>query len=116
MASVAITLDTVVLAGFESSPVAADAGGNYIQNDGEYKGRIFLMVTNGATVADVTIDSVTPCDQGSDHNEVVTCTANKTMLIGPFSPARFNSTDGRVEMTWSNVTTVTVEAFVVPFV
>lgn len=109
----AIPLQTVALTGLTSTPVAGVAG-DYIQNNGEHKGRIFLLCKNGATVADVTFTSVTDCDQEANHDVVHTATANETTMVGPFSPTRFNDGDGRVQLTYSNVTTITVEAVVVP--
>ncbi len=109
-----ITLDTVVIAGFESSPVAADVAGNWIQNDGDNKGRIIVFVVNGVDNSTLTIDSVAACDQGSDHNGGGLVTANTEKFFGPFNPDRFNDANGRVNITYDDVTNVTVEALVIP--
>lgn len=97
-------------AGLEPSYAGCAVGGDEVVNDG----RIFLHFVNGATPADVTIDSVADCNQGVDHNVVVTVGANEDHMIGPFPRARFNDAAGKIQMTYSNVTTITVAAIRLP--
>ena len=82
----------------------------YFVNDG----RIFLFFVNGATEAQVTIDSVKPCEQGVDHNVVVVVPANEDRMIGPFSTDRFNDANGKVKIDYTNLTTITVAAIRLP--
>ena len=83
---------------------------DYFLNDG----RIFIFLVNGATEAVVTVDSVKPCEQGVDHNVVVTVPANEDRMIGPFKMDRFNDANGKVKMTYSNTTTITIAAIRLP--
>lgn len=83
---------------------------DYFTNDG----RIFLFFVNGATEAIVTVDAVIPCEHGVDHNVVVTVPASEDRMIGPFPKDRFNDGNGKVKITYDNVTTITVTAIRLP--
>ena len=83
---------------------------DYFVNDG----RIFIFLVNGITEAVVTVDSVKPCDQGVDHNCVITVPASEDRMIGPFSTDRFNDANGKVKLTYSNTTTITISAIRLP--
>ena len=100
-----IAIQTIDLDG-EGADYAAAVGPDTFTNDG----RTFLHVKNtNAATRDVTIDSTKLCDQGFDHNQVVTIPATTgDMMIGPFPTARFGTT---VTVTYSAVTGVTVAAF-----
>lgn len=56
-------------------------------------GNSFLHVKNAnAAACTVTIDSITPCDQGFDHNYVVVVPANTgDRMIGPLPIKRFGN-------------------------
>jgi hypothetical protein len=100
-----IAIQTVDLDG-EHADYAAAVGPDTFTNDG----RTFLQVknTNGSSRT-VTIDSTRACDQGFDHDQVVTIPATTgDELIGPFPTARFGTT---VTVTYSAVAGVTVAAF-----
>lgn len=102
-----LTVQDIVLAGLAPTYVAAAAGGNNFINDG----RTFLHVKNGgASSINVTIDSVVQCNQGFDHDITVAVPNGGERMIGPFNPDRFNNSIGRVSVTYSAVTTVTVAA------
>jgi hypothetical protein len=102
-----LTIQKIDQTGIAPSFVAADAGGDTFSNDG----RTFLHVKNGGGSAiTVTIDSVAPCNYGFDHDLQVTVNAGAEQIIGPFEPKRFN-TDGKVSVSYSDVTSVTVAAF-----
>ncbi len=104
----AITKSTAVLTGAALAYQAAQAGGDYIQND---TGRVVLHAKNGSGSAiTVTVASQRPCDQGSTHNLVVSVPAGGDRMIGPLPTARFNDEDGRVQITYSGVTSLTVAA------
>lgn len=94
------------LTGQTVTPVAATSGGDQFANDGS----TLLLVVNGGTEIDVTINSQTACDQGSDHDVVVTVGAGATKYIGPFPKARFDDGSGNVLITYEGVTSVTVAA------
>lgn len=99
---------TVSPAGTASALVAASGGGDRAPV-GE---RNFLHVKNasGAPIT-VTIDSVTPCSYGADHDLVVSVPATTgERFIGPLTPSRFASaSDGMAAVTYSGVTSLTVE-------
>lgn len=103
-----LTTRQVAVAGSTPAPVAAAGGGDTLQ-PGD---RTFLRVINGGGGAiTATVDSVTPCNYGSDHDLVVSVPAGATRDIGPLPASRFARTsDGLVAVTYSGVTSVTVEA------
>jgi hypothetical protein len=100
-----IAIQTIDLDG-EPADYAAAVGPDTFVNDG----RTFLHVKNtNAATRDVTIDSTKLCDQGFDHNQVVTIPATTgDVMIGPFPTARFGTT---VTVTYSAVTNLTIAAF-----
>jgi len=100
-----IAIQTIDLDG-EAADYAAAVGPDTFVNDG----RTFLHVKNtNAATRDVTIDSTKLCDQGFDHNQVVTIPATTgDVMIGPFPTARFGTT---VTVTYSAVTNLTIAAF-----
>jgi hypothetical protein len=84
---------------------AAAAGGDSFINDG----KTILHVKNGHTGSiTVTVDSLKACDQGFDHNIVITLAAGATIQIGPFPTSRFNDPGNKVVVTYSLVTALTV--------
>lgn len=97
------------------SLVAAAAGGDSVQ---AYTGKEFLIVKNAHASAarTVTIDSVEPCSQGSDHNLAITVAALTTRLIKLPPPApRWKQTTGEVDITYSDsAADLTIGAFLWP--
>lgn len=86
---------------------AASAGGDSFANDGD----TMLHVKNGgAGVVVVTVDSATLCSYGFDHNITVSVPAGGERMIGRFLKARFDDADGRVNVSYDGVTSVTVAA------
>jgi len=88
---------------------AADAtGDNYINN-----GKTYLLVLNGGA-SPVTCTAVNQIADNfggaaSSHNVAVSCPNGTTpTLIGPLDPFRFNDGNGRSNVTWSAVTSVTI--------
>lgn len=106
-----LTVQTITQAGVSPSLTAAAAGGDEFANGG----RTYFHINNAsAGSVTVTVDSVRPCDQGADHNLTVAVPASEQRLIGPFDPRRFNQAGtGRVAVTYSAVTSVTVGAFAI---
>jgi len=103
-----LSVQRITLAGLAPSMVAADVAGDEFGNGG----RAYLHVNNGgASQITVTVDSVKPCNYGEDHDITVDVPAGEERLIGPFEPRRFNNSSGRVAVTYSDVTSVTVGAF-----
>ena len=103
-----LTVQTASLAGAVPTFVAAAGGGDELPNTGR---QIFYVKNGDGSPHDVTINSVATCDQGFDHNVTVTVAAGVEKIIGPFPTARWNDTGtGRVAVTYSAVTSVTVAA------
>ncbi|MGL5709969.1 MAG: hypothetical protein ACRCW9_03895 [Cetobacterium sp.] len=106
MASSAIAVQSMLNTGTVVTTESANADGNYFNNDGH----TYLQVTNGGgSSINVTIASPVNCSQGSTHPIVVAVGAGVTKYIGGFDKTRFNDpVTGRVNVTYSAVTTVTV--------
>jgi len=102
-----LTLQKVSHAGLNPSYVAAEAAGDEF----EAGGNRFIHVKNGgASQITVTVKSQKACDQGFTHDLTVDVPAGEERLIGSFDPARFANSAGRVQVTYSDVTSVTVAA------
>lgn len=89
------------------SPVfnAADAAGDTFTNTG----KILLQVKNEGTVdCNLTGVAQRKCNFGELHNEVVTITAGATEFVGPFSTLQFNDNNGKVNLTYDQVDSVSV--------
>lgn len=106
MAASAITVQSVTKSGAVVTTASANVDGNYFNNDG----RSYLQVTNGGgSSINVTIDSPVQCSQGGTHDEVIPVAAGATKIIGGFDKSQFNDPiTGRVNVSYSSVTTVTV--------
>ena len=108
----ALTPADVTVAGVLETLVAADATGNNFPNP---DGRTYLRVNNGGGGSiTVTINSVAPCNQGSDHDGGGAVANGTSRVFGPFSPGRFNNATGGIDVTYSGVTSVTVGVFHLP--
>ena len=72
-------------------------------------GAVILHVKNaGASPDSVVIVAQRACEGGTLHNVTVAVTNGTEAIIGPFPPSRFNDNAGRVTVTHSYTTTVTV--------
>lgn len=94
-------------AGTAPSFVAAAGGGDRAPCGP--KNYLHVKNASGGAIT-VTVDSVVPCNYGSDHDLVVSVPATTgERLIGPLSPERYASTsDGLAAITYSGVTSLTV--------
>ncbi len=102
------TLATVSPSGTGTAlaPVAAAGGGDRIPCGDKN----FLYVKNGSgSSITVTVDSVTACSQGSDHDLVVVVAAAAEVLIGPITSRYAATSDGLAAVSYSGVTTLTVK-------
>ena len=98
----------IAQAGLGPAYAAADGDGDTV----EAGDRIFLHVKNGGGGAiTVTLENVTPSNYGQDVDLAVSVPAAGERMIGPVSPQRFGATNGRANITYSGVGTVTVGAF-----
>jgi hypothetical protein len=105
----------VTKAGVLQTLTAAGAGGDSFQNTG----REFFAVRNaGGASINVTFTGPNPDNwgvTGVSHDVVAACTNDSNIRIfGPFEPSRFNDANSRVQVTYSAVTTVTVNPFGMP--
>src|SRR5262245_58451270 len=107
-----LTVQTIVLAGLEPAALVAANGGG---DDFAGSGREFVELANGSGAdITVTINSQENCNQGFDHNQAVVVQAGERRLIGPFPTGRFNDPNGKVQMTYSGVTSLTVGVYKLP--
>jgi len=96
-----VTMDASLTPAFD----AANADGNFFTNTG----RILLYAKNGSGSPIVmTIVSQTDCNQGATHDIEVTIPAGSEEMVGFFSNNRFNDSDGYAQITYSDVTTLTI--------
>lgn len=111
-----LVVQKIVKAGLTPALAAAAGGGDSWQNTG----REFLKVTNGgAGSINVTIAAQAgACSTygvtNAAHDIVVAVGAGVTKDIGPIDPLAYNDANGRAQITYSGVTTVTVGVFAAP--
>jgi len=106
-----LTKYIVDIDGGKPSFVAAAVDGDDFVNSGND----FLIVKNGGgSSINVTIDSVTFCSYGFDHNLTIAVAAGEESWIGSFPKARFNDENGKVNVSYSDVTSVTVAVVELP--
>lgn len=102
-----LSVQKIILTGIKPTYVTASAGGDDFENSG----RVFLHVKNEHTGPQtITINSLRICDLGYDHDAVVTIPAGEERLIGPFPRFRFNDPNGKVQVSYSGVTALTIAA------
>lgn len=90
---------------------SAVASSDEFANDG----RTVIYIKNAGGSPDVVaIDSLTACNQGSDHNGGASVTNGTEQVFGPFDPTRFNNSNGRVTVTNSFLTSVTCAVLRLP--
>lgn len=111
----ALTKVTPALAGTATTPAAASAGGDSVANP---RGNTILRVINGGGGSiNVTLAAgANPTRPADGVFPAMTLAANlvavgagATKLIGPI-PTAYNDSGGNVQITYSGVTSVTVEA------
>lgn len=111
MAATEITAQLVTADGLEETTAAANADGNYCTHHGE---NILHVINGDASDHDVVIDNAVACEQDPDpsmHDETITVTAGEERLIN-IGESRFKDpTTGRVNWTYSAVTSVSVAVF-----
>lgn len=102
-----LNVQNMTASGLEAVFTAADVAGDSFANDGN----TFLRVKNG-DVSDKTVTVLSPieCNQGFPHDINVVITAGEERDIGLFLRNRFNDENGKVNVTYSAITSVTVAA------
>ena len=110
----AITITTtgrVMAAGTDLAAIAqaAAAGGDYLQNSGAE-----LTYFSNASVGDITLTiafaSTGTVDGVAPTNKALTLTAGERYILGPWPTNFYNDASGRVQFTYSGVTSLTVAA------
>lgn len=114
MTETALVVADIVGTGLLVAQVAAAAGGNYFANTGD----VFVEITNGdATSTNVTIDAfptgnVTGTPDGlTVTDRVIAIAAGATKKIGPFKMATYNDGSGDAHISFSKVTSLTLQAY-----
>jgi hypothetical protein len=115
--AVTLTRQLPSLAGTAASDAGGTAAGDAFKNSGAE----VVHIKNGATSTVATFvaaagGSATPggaqCSMGvagtPGHDLAVTVAGSAEMLVGPFPPNRFSDANGLVQISWSNVTSVTL--------
>ncbi len=103
-----LAIQTISKAGIVPSLAAAAGGGDEFANNGE----TFLWVNNGGG-SQITVTLVTQAtlDGLAVADRAVTVNAGQQKFIGDLEKAVYNDANGRVQVTYSGVTSVTVGAF-----
>lgn len=104
-----LTVATVSRAGVDLGAAAAAAGGDEFVNTG--KEILYIKDTAGGGLT-LTIATPGTSDGLAVAERTVVIANNEEKLIGPFQPTGlYNDGDGRVQLTYSDVTGVTVAVF-----
>ena len=110
-----LTVQDIVSTGLEATYAAAAGGGDEFPNND----RTFLQAVNGATDCNITITaqktavSVPGFGTITLANIAVLCTANEERMISA-PPAIYNDGNGKAQVTYDDVTNVTVAAIQLP--
>lgn len=83
---------------------AASVGGDQFA---AASGRVHVRNAGGSPCI-VTAHSQQPCNQGGTHDKTYTVGAGADRLLGPFDPSRFADGSNMVQITYDQVTSVTV--------
>lgn len=108
MARTALVPQQIARTGVVPTYAAANVDGHSLAN----RGSQFLHVKNGSG-SSINVTLVTPVTVGGRAvaDDVVAVAAGAEKLIGPFDERTYNNADGKVDVNFSAVTTVTVAAF-----
>lgn len=106
-----LTVQEISRAGVSGALTAAASGGDEFVNDG----RTYLDVANGSG-GSITVTAVTQStvDGLAVADLAVAVGAGVRTKIGPFPPNIYNDVNGRVQITYSGVTSLTVNPFRLP--
>jgi len=112
-----LTVNQIAAAKQAQALAAANGGGDSFPNTGKE----FIAVRNAGAGA-ITLTVVAqgdPCSlevaASPAHDGVYSIPNDSaTYVFGPFKPKRFNDVNGRAQVTYSGVTSVTIEIFSLP--
>lgn len=103
-----LTAQTISRAGLEPVLAAADVAGDDFVNTGLE----FVEVVNGSgSDVTVTLDIQSTVDGQAVTDRTVTVTAGERRIIGPFPTGTYNDSEGKMNISYSAVTSVTVGVF-----
>jgi hypothetical protein len=103
----ALTVLTPTISGAPIAVASAAGGGDTFVNNGE---TLFYVANGSGGSITVTFATAGVTNQGIAIADVaVAVGAGETKLIGPFDPSVFNDSQGRVAVTYSGVTSLTVK-------
>src|SRR5882724_1784638 len=102
-----LTRQTALPTGVTPAYQACAGGGDLAPIAG---GKTFLHFLNtNAAARNVTLNSITNCNQGFDHDIVVNVPATVgTVIVGPIATDRFADANGNVALTYDAVTNLSV--------
>lgn len=104
-----LTVTGVTRAGVTAAPATASGGGDEFPNDGK---TLVEVVNGGGAPITVSFDIKPTVDGGTVTDRTMTVAAGARRRAGPFPPATYNDPEtGRAKVTYSGVSSVTVEAF-----
>lgn len=106
MAATEITRQSITRTGPNPiSTASANADGNYWTNDGvEY----LYVVNGGGSACVITLDIQKTVDGQSVTDPTVSVAGSNTSIIGPFTTSVYNDTNNRMNVSYSQVTSVSV--------
>ena len=100
-----LTVQKIVNSGITPTFAACDAAGDTFVNNGS----TFIYVKNGDTADHtVTVVGEGKCSFGYLHDLAVVVPTGSEKMIGPFLPARFNTAQGKVVLSYDAVTSMTI--------
>lgn len=106
-----LTVQEIVEAGLEASYDAATGGGDEFVNNGVEM--IHIKNESGGDITVTVTAQVTSSNKGgfgllTKSDSVVVVTAAEERFIGPFPITAFNDTNGKAQITYSGVTSLTL--------
>jgi hypothetical protein len=100
-----LAVQTINTAGVAPTRNSAAGGGDSFTNDG----KTFIDVVNGSGgEITVTITAQQACSVGILHTLAIAIAAGIEKMIGPFNRQIYNDANGKVQLTYSGVTSLTV--------
>lgn len=101
-----LAVQDIAIGGLEATKNSCAGGGDVFPNDGN----IMIIVENGSA-GDLTVTATTSQTvQGlAVADSAIVVTAGEERAIGLFDPALFNNSSGQVALTYSGVTSLTVQ-------
>ena len=106
-----LSVQDVSRSGLSPSFSSAAADGHYVPNNG----RVFLYVRNTGSQSTMTIQTPGSVGGNAVADSTATCTATTgDQVFGPFPPDIYNDALGRIFISFSSTTGVTVAAIRIP--